>query len=73
MSLTPQVSYFIPGSLEDTDKYIEVTDGHYIMAKKTGQVQIKMCDNNGDPFIATLHRISFHWIYAMGYFQLLRQ
>ena len=34
MSLTPQVSYFIPGSLEDTDKYIEVTDEHYVTAKK---------------------------------------
>ena len=31
--MTPQYSYFIPGSLEDTDKYIEVVDGHYITAK----------------------------------------
>ena len=28
--MTPEVSYFIPGSLEDTDKYIEVADGHHI-------------------------------------------
>ena len=26
--MTPQVSYFIASSLEDTDKYIEVSDGH---------------------------------------------
>ena len=39
--MTPEVSDFIPGSLEDTDKYIEVTDGHHVTAKKKGQVQIK--------------------------------
>ena len=49
--MTPEVSYFIPGSLEDTDKYIEVSDGHHVTAKK-GQVQIQMCDNNGKTFIA---------------------
>ena len=32
--MTSQVSYFIPGLLEDTDKYIEVVDGHYVTAKK---------------------------------------
>ena len=32
--MTPQVSDFIAGSLEDTDKYIEVADGHHVMAKK---------------------------------------
>ena len=26
--MTPKVTDFIPGSLEDTDKYIEVADGH---------------------------------------------
>ena len=31
--MTPKVSGFIPGSLEDTYKYIEVADGHYITAK----------------------------------------
>ena len=43
--MTPEVSYFITGSLEDTDKYIEVADGHHVTAKRKGQVQIKMCDN----------------------------
>ena len=28
--MKPQVSYFIPGSLEDTDKYIEVSDVHHV-------------------------------------------
>ena len=32
--MTPQVSDFIPGSLEDTYKYIEVADGYYVVAKK---------------------------------------
>ena len=36
--MTPEVTYFIPGSLEDTDKYIEVADGHHVTAKQIGQV-----------------------------------
>ena len=31
---TPEVSNFIPLSLEDRDKYIEVADGHHVTAKK---------------------------------------
>ena len=52
-----EVSDIIPGSLEDTDKYIEVADGHHVTAKQKDQVQIKMCDDNGNPFIATLHSV----------------
>ena len=55
--MTSQVSYFIPGLLEDTDKYIEVTDGHHVTAKQKGQVQIKMCDDNRDNLFETLHNI----------------
>ena len=55
--MTPKVSYFIPGSLEDTDKYIEVADGHHVIAKRKGQVQIQMCDNNGKTFIAKLYNV----------------
>ena len=55
--MTPEVSDFIPGSLEDTYKYVEVADGHHVTAKHKGQVQIKMWDNHGNPFIATLHYI----------------
>ena len=50
--MMPQVSYFIPGALEDTDKHIEVVNGHHVTAKQKGQVWIKMCDDHGDPFIA---------------------
>ena len=32
--MTQEVSSFITGSLEDTDKYIEVVDGHHVMAKQ---------------------------------------
>ena len=55
--MTPEVSDFIPGSLEDTDKHIEVADGHHVTEKQKGRVQIKMCDNHGDPFISTLHNV----------------
>ena len=55
--MTPEVSHFIPGSLEDPDKYIEVADGHQVTSKQKGQVQIKMCNGNGNPFIATLHNV----------------
>ena len=55
--ITPDVSVFIPGSLEDTDKHIEVADGHHVTSRKNGQVWIKICDDNGDTFIATLHNV----------------
>ena len=55
--ITPEVSDIIPGSLEDMDKYIKVVDGHHVTAKQKYQVQIKMCDNNGTTFIATLHKV----------------
>ena len=55
--MTPQVSDFIPGLLEDTDKYIEFADGHYFMAKQKGQVQTRMCNNGRDPFIVIWHNV----------------
>ena len=55
--MTPQVSNFISGSLEDTNKYIEVADGNHVMAQKKGQSRIKMCDDNGDTLITTLHNV----------------
>ena len=48
---------FIPGSLEDTDKHIEVAYIHHVISKKKEQVRMKMCDNNGEPFIKTLHNV----------------
>ena len=32
--ITPQVSGFILGSLEDTDKHIEVADGYHVTSKQ---------------------------------------
>ena len=37
-NMEPEVSDFIPGSLEDSDKFIEVADGHHVLAKQKGQV-----------------------------------
>ena len=36
--MAPEFLDFIPGSLEDTDKFIEVADGHHVTAKQKGQV-----------------------------------
>ena len=36
--MTPEVTDFISGSLEDTDKFIEVADGHHVTAKQKGSV-----------------------------------
>ena len=55
--VTPEVSHFIPGSLDNMDKYIDSADGHHVTAKQKIQVRIKMCDDHGDPFITTLHNI----------------
>ena len=55
--MTPQVLDFIPDSLEDTDTYIEDSDGHHVTAMKKGRVQIKMCYYNGNTFITKLHNI----------------
>ena len=32
-------------------------DGNHATAKQKGQVRIKMCDDHGDPLIATLHNV----------------
>ena len=55
--MKPQVQDLTPVSLEDTDKYIKVAYGHHVTAKQKVQVQIKMCNDNGDPFITALHNI----------------
>ena len=52
--MTLEVTDFIPGSLDDTDKYIEVADGHHVTAKQKVSVLIQMCDDNVNNFIATL-------------------
>ena len=55
--MTPQVSDFILGSLEYTDKYIEVADRHHVTEKQKWQVQIKMCGNKRYTFIAKFHNV----------------
>ena len=55
--MTPEVKDFIPGSLEDTDKFIEVTEGNHVTAKQKGSVRIQMFDDNGKTFIATLYNV----------------
>ena len=51
--MTPEVTDFIPGSLEDMDKFIEVADRYHVTAKQKGSVRIQMCDDNGKTFVAT--------------------
>ena len=55
--MTPEVMDSVPGSLEDTDKSIEVADGHHVTAKQKGSVRIQMCDDNGKTFVATLYNL----------------
>ena len=55
--MTQEVSDFIPGSLEDTDKHIEVLYKHHITVEKNITSINKMCDNNKDLFIATLQKL----------------
>ena len=55
--MMPEVSGFILGLLDDTDKHIEVADGHYVPAKQKAQVRIEMCNDTRYTFIATLHDI----------------
>ena len=55
--MTPEVTDFIPGSLEDTDKFIEVADGHHVTAKQKVSVCIQMFDDNGKTFVATLYNV----------------
>ena len=55
--MKPQVTDLIPGSLGYTERHNEFADGHQIATKQKGQVQIKLCDDNGNPFIVTLRNV----------------
>ena len=44
--MTPDILGFIPGSLVETDKYIEVADNNFVTAQQTGEDQKQMCDDN---------------------------
>ena len=65
---TPEISYFIPGSLVETDKYIEVADVNLVTAKQTGEIQMKICDDNGKPFISALYNELFAPKFSIYYF-----
>ena len=55
--MTPEILVLIPCSLVETYKYIEVSDVDFIALKQTGGVKIKMCGDNGKPFIDTLYNV----------------
>ena len=55
--MTKQVADFITGLLEYMVKNIEVADRHHVISKQKRKVRIKMCDNNRDTCIATLHNV----------------
>ena len=55
--MTPEISDFIPGSFLEKDKYIELSDGHFVTAKQTGQVQIEIFVNNEKLFIDMLYSL----------------
>ena len=57
--MTPYISDFILVSVAETNKYIEAANGDLVKTKQTGEVQIKMLDDNGKPFIAMLYYILF--------------
>ena len=40
--MTPEVSDFIPGLLEDAYKYIEVADGHHVTAEQANPTENTM-------------------------------
>ena len=70
--MTPEVSSFIPVLLEDTDKQIEVADGHHVTAKQKGQIQIKVCNDHGDTFIEKLHNVILAPDLCDGLFSIIR-
>ena len=55
--MTPEVTDFIPGSLENTDKFIEIAERHHVTAKQKGSVQIQMFDDNRRTFVTTLYNV----------------
>ena len=56
--MTPEVSDFITGSFYKIwINTLNFWTGIMSQQGKKGQVRIKMCDDNGDPFIATLHNV----------------
>ena len=40
--MMPEVTDFVPGSLEDTDKFIKVADRYHVTAKQKGSAHLYM-------------------------------
>ena len=57
--MTPEVTDFIPGSLEDTDKFIEFADGHHITAKQKGPYVYKYLTTT-ERFLSRPY-ITYYW------------
>ena len=55
--MTQGISYFIPSSLVETYKYIEVSDWYFVTEKQRVEVPIKVRDDNGKPFVDTLYNV----------------
>ena len=55
--MTPEVTDFIPGALEDTDKFIEVADGHHIVEehRSLGGSIISRLDNGA--FVGLIYEL----------------
>ena len=49
--ITPQILDFIPGSLGDTDKYVEVADGYYVTVNQ----QRTSSNNNVQQYWKSFH------------------
>ena len=66
--MTPEVSDFIPGSLEDTDKYIEFTDVHHVTEKQKVKYEYKCATIKES--LSSQHYTTYFWhqTYATGYF-----
>ena len=70
--MKPEVSDSITGSLKDTDKNIEVADGHHVTAKQRGQVRLK-CLTIMEILSSQRYTTYFwHQIYETGSFLSLR-
>ena len=55
--MKPEIFDFIPGSLLETEKYIEVAGGHFVTEKQKPESCIKMCDEKCKPFISNLYNV----------------
>ena len=69
--MTPDISYFIPGSFVETDEYIEVADGHFFTAKKRDKFKSKCVMTMENPSLMRYIMCYWHQTCAIDYFPLL--